>query len=791
VNINNDHVFDVTTAPKRDSLHWEDSQVTWAELIDWMEHPARTKACGNYVLGKFQKTTARHPVRPPAEPVDCTDLHRTKRAIVSRGALTLDVDHPEPDFKERVQQLTHALIIHTTYSSTVEEPRYRLIVPLSRDVTPDEYHAAAGALMQQLGVESFDPGSVQPERYMFRPSESSSNLFWYDVQAGPLADVERLLEDFQPDLSILPLPKPNRSKRNPFEIDGTIGYFNQAYENLDELIAEYDLPYEQSSEGRYALVGATAAAGMGEVTPGLFFSHHANDPAYGQTCSAFDLVRLHLFGDLDEKAKPATPINKLPSTLAMLDLASGDQKVQAMVWSSTGFDVVADEVEAAIADDGSGPTPTVVSDWRMGFSTNNRTGFPTDDIHNWDLIAKHDPVIQGLYYDELSLCLRTDRDLPWRTMGAKPGFDKADESALANHIERSYRLKASDQTITRMLAEGPRNRYVNPVVDYLNSLTWDGTARVEECLPGVVPTDYTRMVARKSMTAAAARMLQPGVKWDHMLMIVGTEGLGKSRWIEMVAKGYSTNLGPIKDTSTLQNMQGNWIITSDEGHSMRKADFDALKEFITRTHDKFRMPYDRESVDYPRRCVIWGTTNDPAFMKKQEGNRRFLPVVATQPVDDNLLTEEYVDQLWAEAVHLYRAGEPLWLNKEENALAGEVREDHMEDDPLPGEVEAFLNRELPSNWNDLGRMDQQMWLESPDNVINASLELVQLDVVCTAMVWDGLGNRNKARPGETRPLVKVLDETPGWVKLPKQVTVGKHGKQTAWKRIPTEDFDLI
>lgn len=783
--ISNEHLFDVTTAPKMNSLHYTAGQVTWGELKEWMEQPASTKACGQYVLGRFGKTTVRHKQPDGTVGDPCTGLHRIKTAVEHRGGLTLDVDHATHEFLEKVKALPYTYILHTTYSSTAEEPRYRLLVPTSRTMTPDEYHAAAASVMQTLGEDNFDPGSVQPERYMFRPSEKAKGTFWYEVYEGPLADVEELLSDFQEDLSTVPLPRPHKNKRNPFEIEGTVGEFNRAYEDFAALIQEYDLPYESDTSDRWHLVGASAAAGMGVVSDGLVYSHHSNDPAYGQTCSAFDLVRLHMFGDLDENAKTGTPINKLPSTAAMLEVANMDPLVMNERYKDVAIDFN-DPAGDLVASDDDEHAP----DWRTGFRVNQRSGEPTDDIRNWDLIAQNDPVVQGLFYNELTMALQTEKDLPWRTGDAREVFDKADEAALANHIERTYRLKATDQTIYRMLSDGPRNRVVNPVADYLTSLTWDGKPRVETCLPGVLPTEYTRMVARKSLVAAAARMLSPGIKWDHMLMIVGDEGLGKSHWIERMSKGWNNNLGPIKDKDTVLAMHGSWITTSDEGHSMRKADFDALKEFLTRTHDKFRMPYDRDTRNYPRRCVIWGTTNDPAFMKRQEGNRRFLPVTATTKVDFTALTPEYVDQVWAEAVHLYRAGEPLWLNPEESAMAYTVRDEHMEDDPLPGRVQEFLETPLPSNWGKMSKMDRMMYIDSPDSVLTGELE--RIDLTCSAMLWDGLGHRNPPRPGETRPIIKAIEELPGWVKLPRQVHVPGYGKQTAFQRVDTLDgHDLI
>jgi hypothetical protein len=177
-------------------------------------------------------------------------------------------------------------------------------------------------------------------------------------------------------------------------------------------------------------------------------------------------------------------------------------------------------------------------------------------------------------------------------------------------------------------------------------------------------------------------------------------------------------------------------------------------------------------------------------MKRQEGNRRFLPVTATTKVDFSLLTEEYVDQVWAEAVHLYRAGEPLWLNVEQSAMAPETREEHMEVYPLPGRVQEFLNTPLPSNWGKMSKLDRQMYIDSPDSVLTGELE--RIDLTCTAMIWDGLGHRNPPRPGETRPIIKALEELQGWVKLPRQVNVPGYGKQTAFQRVETlEDHDLI
>lgn len=781
--ISDTHIFDVTTAPKRDSRHWQVGQLTWAELSEWMEQPHTTKACGNYVLGRFEQSTVRH----PGTELPCTNLHRTKTAVVSRGALTLDVDHPGIGFKNKVEKLGYAYILHTTFSSTEDEPRYRLIVPLSRNVTPDEYYVAAGAVMQGLGTENFDPGSVQPERYMFRPSATKKSLFEHQIHQGPLADVEALLEDFKVDLSDIPMPKPGRTKRDPFALEGTIGAFNRAYSDFDELIQEYDLPYESAGADRWQLVGASAAAGMGICAPGLVYSHHANDPAYGQTCSAFDLARLHMFGMLDENAKAGTPVHKLPSTDAMREVATQDLKVVTELVGSDFADSMTATAEAI--ENGTDP-----SDWRLMFVLNSRTGKPEDVIQNWDLIAKHDPAFNGLYFNELSLAIECSIDLPWRAI--TPGretFDKGDTSSLLLYMEREYGLKSTTTYLDHVVNDKALRIRVNPVKDYLDALKWDGFSRIGECLPGVRPTVFTRLAARKSLVAAVARMFEPGIKWDHMLVMFGPEGLGKSFWVEKMSRGFSSPLGRLSDKDTLITMQRSWILTADEGHSLKKSDFDAQKEFITRTADIFRMPYDRESQVHKRHCVIWGTTNDDVFLRNQEGNRRFLIVNCEDKVDFDALTDEYVDQVWAEAVHLYRAGEQLFLTPEESELAAGHREAFTEEDALTGIIAEYLDTLVPEDWEGMAPLERQIWLQTRNEGF-AAAGTKKLDEVCSVQIYvealgQPLGRQKRVDLLEINTALKQIE---GWVAIPGRHRVPGYGPQMVFKRTESiEGFDLL
>ena len=205
-------------------------------------------------------------------------------------------------------------------------------------------------------------------------------------------------------------------------------------------------------------------------------------------------------------------------------------------------------------------------------------------------------------------------------------------------------------------------------------------------------------------------MLQPGVKADNSLILVGGQGLGKTWWVDTMSRGWTCTLGPLQSKDTILAMSRSWIVTADEGFAMRKADSDALKQFITQTQDVIRLPYDRQDTSIPRRCVIWGTTNDPVFLRSQEGNRRFLIVNVERKADFDLYTDEYVDQIWAEAVHMYRNGKLTYLTDEEEAMASEVRASATEEDSLPGLIQAYLDTLVPEDWYQRPPEARSAWL---------------------------------------------------------------------------------
>lgn len=783
--MNPDTVFAVVTAPKRNSLHWVPGTVTWSELLGWAESPANRKECGNYLLGTLTETTVLH---NPTDTATCTDLHRNKRAVVSRSAITLDVDHATATFLLDFE-LTweNAALAHTTWKSTREEPRYRLILPTDREMLPDEYIAAAEHLMTQIGRDQFDPTSSQAERYMFRPSSQSAENYASLALDGPPLVVDDLLAEFDDDLSTKPMPKAHRNKRDPFSIEGVVGLFNQVYADWDLLIEEYELPYEKVDEDRYHLIGSRSQAGMGPIngTVGLVYSHHANDPAAGKTCSAFDLVRIHRFGDLDEGTKDGTPVNKLPSHQKMLELADEDERVRTLraAGAKADFDgPIPDGALDDLLDDSNA--------WKIGLRHVPKTNSIVDHGSNWALIAENDPVLKTIRYNELTMSPEATTHLPWRRVThLNRTITTADRYEIIWYIEAEYGHRMTRVLLDMILDPYSVRRSMNPVRDYLDALSWDGKPRVETCLPGVRPTPETRLIARKVLTAAVARMFEPGCKWDHTLVLYGDEGLGKTWWIDKMSRGHVASLTDITNKDTLLILQRSWIVVADEGHSLKKADHDMQKEFLTRTSDVFRLPYERETLVHPRHCVIWSTTNDKTFLRRQQGNRRFLIVHCQDKVDFDALTDYEVDQIWAEAVHLYRSGERLYLDAEETQAMAQEREPYIEEDALAGIISEYLDTLVPDDWWQRSIEQRLEWQRDRADRFVAEGNMT-IDIACTTQLWvEAMGRRvGDHRKVDLLGIGEVMDRLPGWKRAPSRRRVPGYGVQSVFIRDDEEDL---
>lgn len=747
------------TAPKRNSRNWTLRSITWEGVLEMLKNPADHKECGNYLMGKLRGT------------------RRNKDTVVSRGILALDSDGAPEDFidllKNYLGETTFAA--HTTFSSTPQERHWRALIPLSRDVTPAEYRAAVDLIMDGVGREFFDSGSHEPERYMFRPAAQDPKNYQHISVEGKLLNPDEFLKGLEEEILGKESMGRGTRKRDPRTLGGAAGAFNRVFD-FDEAIEEYDLPYEWVDAQRWILVGSSSEPGLQRFDGDLFVqSYHENDPALGEVCSAFDLVRLHRFKHLDAKAKPNTPVHKLPSHQAMEELAIKNKKVQ----------------EEVMGDDFSDEIPDDASDlWTDKIRLNPKTGIPLDVSKNWELIRDNDSVLLGISENVLSLAIETKTDFPWRGESMNSTLTPADWFELQNHIENTYRIRpAKEQLRNMVLTRGQRNSF-NPVLEYLSKLEWDGVERLETCLPGVKPTSYSRMVARKCLAAAVARAYEPGIKWDHILVLQGGEGIGKTGWIDAMARGFKTTLGRLDSKDTLLSAHQAWIVTADEGHVFRQSESEALKEFMTRTHDEFRRPYAEETLSYPRRFVVWSTTNDKSFLRDEDGNRRYLPVQCEYEVSLDSLTDEYVGQIWAEAKHVwFNEREPLFLDRKETTVAKDVQREFTEDTGEMGEILMYLERLVPKNWGRMSVEERKEWIresEASDSFAEKGTKRIMR--VCSKQIAEetSISRTGGPRIGDLRRITFILDKLPGWTRAKGRPYGPVYGQQIWFERNTTE-----
>ena len=366
---------------------------------------------------------------------------------------------------------------------------------------------------------------------------------------------------------------------------------------------------------------------------------------------------------------------------------------------------------------------------------------------------------------------------------------------MRNYFDQVYGIVGKGR-ISDMFVQVAMEHRTDDVRNYLEGLEWDEIPRVETLLPRYLKADdtpYTRAVTRKALAAAVARTMDPGCKFDSVLTLIGAQGIAKSMFVDILGgKWYNDSIQTFTGKEAQEQLRGSWLVEIPEvDRFSTKFDSAIIKQFITRRDDIFRESYGHRTASHPRRCIFVATTNNPEFLVDATGNRRWwvVPCHATaknRGVDMKELKEDR-DQVWAEAVAIWRAGESLELDGALADTALQLQENAQSDDSWRGLIGEWLDREVPDDWGKWDLDRRRLWW-SGGEVPGADIKTVRRDSVCVAEIWCELMNKDKSDldAQRSRRIGNILRALGGWEPIGVRPSVAYGGQKTFRRKTVAE-----
>lgn len=801
IQLKNDIIITLATAKGARSTNWKSKRETWEDLVNRLSKAHYT-----------DETVSEYAAMSKDEQGRIKDVgafvggyikggRRLKGSIVHRQLIALDIDFAFDGMLKKIHALRVAYVVYSTHKHTPDDPRYRLLVPVSRELSPDEYEAAARVLAWKVDptLNAFDDTTFQPERCMFYQSTPKDGEYVFKYGDFEIADPDDLLSElidwqdpttwyYSDRVEEVRTHERRELAEDPTTKHGVIGAFCRAFD-MDEAITEFlsDV-YEDAplfGKNRYTYLAGTTGGGLIVYDDVFAFAHQSTDPANnGRLLNAFDLVRIHKFGDKDADftGNPDEP-TRLPSYKAMADWAATLPEVKRQM---------IDDRKRASASDYDDPVGVEVPDDWIDHLEADKNGIRGTKSNCVDILNL-DPDVSGVFayniFDSREVALRRT---PWDRKGLtypRPLRD-VDDDELLLWFEQKYGITRENNIKSALNTVTHRNAF-NPVIDYLDACEWDGVERLDTLLIdlfGADDTEYTRAVTRKTLVAAVARAYDAPVKFDYALTIVGEQGTGKSSTIARLANGwFSDSLTSMGDKESYEGVQGAWIIELAELASIRRSALEGMKNFITKVEDRFRQAYGRRIETHPRRCIFIATTNESDFLQDTTGNRRFWVVdtIGRRGTEkwNEYLTPAVVSQIWGEAKQRYREKELLYLTGDLADEATKIQTAHLETDDRTGLVIKYLDTLLPEDWDEYDIANRRAYLEDPEAI--EARGVVRRTRVCVMEIWCECYRQDPAKIEykDRKPIVRMMRAMRGWQSLNKTINLKLYNHQKMYQRL--------
>lgn len=762
---------------------------------------------------------------------ESTENRREKISILNRNMITLDLDYCPKNIleilatKQDNKELPFRFFVYSTHSHTPENPRLRMVIPLDRDVLVEEYEPIAIRVCGKVGLEYFDATTTQANRIMYFPNvaidgEYICEMFgddeWYDLCA------DEILNEFFDYNNIDEWQRPHYiegKKRERIEkgdlkgMDSTktkyriVNSFNTEYSITEAIDTFLDSEYKKESKDRYTYTSGESKNGLHILNHQYAYSFHGTDPAQGRLLNAFDIVRIHRFGKQDQETEQAVyeNYNKSTSFTEMVNWIQRDlpnvMKHDPKLTEQREL-VVANMNEIGIATS---------TDWVEKLAR-DKNGEIKKIPYNTSLIIANDSAFKDLFfYDTIKQQVCFEKAPFWdKDIKKGDGIRDLDFSYIRNYLSQPPFLQTGKEACDDAVLVEAYKKKINYPKHFLSQLPeWDGKPRCETLfidLFGVKENEFVREASKKWLVALVARIINPGSKFDYVIALLGSVGIGKSSFGKsLIAIDWNGRMEDIEqcnyffsdkeidlrnERDTIDAIRGICILELAEFDKfLTKYDKATLKSFITKTKDRFIERYGKRTIDVPRSFVMLATSNEDKPIMNPEDERRFMPFYCTLPkhkaliFDHSLWNKEIRDQVLAEAMFYFYDGysysapfEPKLQKQWEDLIV----KASLENDNF-GIVKDYVENKFPSDFLSMDFQNMRItWRDTNnDDVVfrNTRKEFSTKEIYCLALdkkIGDNFDYR--ARKEIEESLTQL-----GFVKQPLRKRFGAFGQQYYYK----------